>query len=210
MSDQELLKTTRQFWDGEAATFDNEPDHGLRDPRVHEAWRTLLAQWLPPAAQTPKKILDIGCGTASLSLICAKMGHEVTGIDLSPAMLAQAQAKAFAANAQIHFQVMNAAHPLFPAQHFDVIVCRHLLWALPDPAQVLQRWVTLLAPGGMLILIEGFWVTGAGLHTQETVDALPSSMTELVVQNLSGNAALWGSEVSDERYAVVSKRSQVM
>ena len=206
MSDPQLIEATRQFWDAEAATFDNEPDHGLRDPRVHEAWRDLLAQWLPPADQTPKKILDIGCGTGSLSLICAKMGHEVTGIDLSPAMIAQAQAKAFAADAQISFQVMNASQPHFPAQHFDVIVCRHLLWALPDPAQLLQRWVTLLAPGGRLILIEGFWMTGAGLHTQETVDALPSSMTEPVVQNLSGNAALWGGEVSDERYAVVADK----
>lgn len=212
MSDAELFEATRQFWDDAAATFDNEPDHGLRDPHVQEAWRALLAQWLPSATQTPqaspKKILDIGSGTGSLSLLLAAWGHDVTGIDLSPAMIAHAQAKAVAAGAPIHFQVMNAAHPHFPQQHFDIVLCRHLLWLFPEPAQILQRWVSLLAPGGRLILIEGFWLTGAGLHTQETLDALPSCMTQFDVQNLSGNVALWGSEVSDERYAVVADKNE--
>ena len=34
----------------EAASFDDEPDHGLRDPFVHEAWRTLLLSIVPPIA----------------------------------------------------------------------------------------------------------------------------------------------------------------
>jgi ubiquinone/menaquinone biosynthesis C-methylase UbiE len=201
MSDKEYLEATRQLWDDAAATFDHEPDHGLRDPTVHAAWRDLLMGWLAP---TPKRVLDIGCGTGSLSLICAALGHEVTGIDLSPAMIAQAQAKALAAGYPITFHVMDAAHPQLPSQNFDLLVCRHLLWALPEPAQVLQRWVKLLLPGGRLILIEGFWKTGAGLHAQEVKDALPSSVTNFVVQNLSDNSKLWGGEVSDERYAVIA------
>jgi 2-polyprenyl-3-methyl-5-hydroxy-6-metoxy-1,4-benzoquinol methylase len=168
---------------------------------VREAWRTLLGQWLP---QAPKKILDIGCGTGSLTLLLAELGHTLIGIDLSPAMIAQAKAKSSAAGYQIPFQVMNGAFPHFAPQSFDVIVCRHLLWALPEPAQVLARWVALLAPGGRLILVEGFWKTGAGYHAQEVVDALPSSLTNIVVKMLSDNSNLWGSAVSDERYAIIA------
>src|SRR4051794_34341132 len=125
MNDQEKAESTRQLWDHAAATFDNEPDHGLSDPLIREAWRALLVQWLPPA---PKRILDIGCGTGSLSLLLAELGHEVSGIDLSPAMIAQAQRKALAAGHPIAFQVMDAADPQLELQHFDLILCRHLLW----------------------------------------------------------------------------------
>ncbi len=209
MSDLEILQTTRQFWESEAEAFDNEPDHGLRDPTVYEAWYNLLAQWLPQVPkQSPKKILDIGCGTGSLTLISAMLGYEATGIDLSPAMLAQAQAKAMAAGKQIIFQQMDASNPQLPIQHFDVLLCRHMLWALPKPAQVLQRWGELLAPGGRLILIEGFWHTGAGLHAQETLDVLPWSFCNIIVQNLSIVPKLWGGEVSDERYMVIADQKQ--
>ncbi len=42
---------TREFWDAEAAAFDDEPDHGLRDPATREAWRQLLAAHLPAGAR---------------------------------------------------------------------------------------------------------------------------------------------------------------
>jgi 2-polyprenyl-3-methyl-5-hydroxy-6-metoxy-1,4-benzoquinol methylase len=201
LSEQEGLQATRQFWDDAAATFDNEPDHGLRDAVIYAAWRDLLLQWLP---RTPKRILDIGCGTGSLSLLLAELGHEVTGIDLSPEMIAHAKVKAEAASRQISFLVMDAAHPQLAPQRFDVIVCRHLLWTLTEPAQVLERWVNLLAPSGRLILIEGFWHTGAGLHEHEVMDAVPLSLFNITLQRLSDNPALWGGKVSDERFAVIA------
>lgn len=201
MNDQEELQATRQLWDEAAATFDNEPDHGLRDPVVRAAWLALLREWLP---QAPKRILDIGCGTGSLSLLMSELGHEVSGIDLSPAMIDQANAKAQASSKQINFQVMDAAYPQLAPQRFDVILCRHLLWTLPQPPQVLERWVNLMTPGGRLILIEGFWNTGAGLQQQEVLAALPLSLSNVTQQRLSDNSQLWGGEVSDERYAVIA------
>ncbi|BFO20225.1 hypothetical protein SHKM778_66130 [Streptomyces sp. KM77-8] len=51
-------------WDAEAAGFDEEPDHGLRDPRVRAAWAARLRTWLPGR---PGDVLDLGCGTGSLS-----------------------------------------------------------------------------------------------------------------------------------------------
>lgn len=196
---EQQLDESRRIWNAEAAAFDNEPDHGLRDPIILAAWTKLLSIVIPA---DKVNVLDIGCGTGSLSLILAGQGHNVTGIDFAPDMIARAQAKALEAGHSIQFQVMDAAFPNFPAQQFDAIVCRHLLWALPEPDEVLRRWIRLLKPGGRLLLIEGFWFTGAGLHAQKIVDMLPAELTGIMVQNLSDQADLWGKAVEDERYLV--------
>lgn len=196
---EQELDESRQIWNAEAASFDDEPDHGLRDPRVRAAWTQLLRNSLPTG---PLNLLDIGCGTGSLSLVLAELGYTVTGIDLSPEMIAHAKAKAQAANYTITFHVMDAAFPELAPQQFDAIVCRHLLWTLPNIDQVLQRWFQLLKPNGRLLLIEGFWHTHAGLHPQQILDALPASAVDVSVQPLSDQADLWGHTVNDERYAV--------
>ena len=61
-----------ESWDDAAATFDDEPDHGLRDPQVRAAWAALLLPLMPPA---PARILDLGCGTGSLAVLLASRGR---------------------------------------------------------------------------------------------------------------------------------------
>jgi SAM-dependent methyltransferase len=77
-------------WDEAAATFDNEPDHGLRDPAVKAAWSAVL---LPRLPSQRCRIADLGCGTGSVSALFAEAGHEVHGVDQSPRMLEIARAK---------------------------------------------------------------------------------------------------------------------
>ena len=198
-NDERNLEEARRVWNAAAETFDDQPDHGLRDPRVLSAWTGLLNDWLPAGKSS---VLDAGCGTGSLSLVLAGLGHQVSGIDISPAMIARARAKARAFGQRIDFQVMDAAALQFPPASFDALVCRHMLWALPDPPRVLQRWADLLKPGGHMLIIEGFWSTGAGLHAPQILAALPPALTVISMQNLSDQTDLWGSPVSDERYAV--------
>ncbi len=200
---EKQLEETRHVWDEAADSFDNEPDHGLRNEVVRTAWTALLHSHLPAP---PASILDIGCGTGSLSVVLAELGHHVIGIDLSPAMITLARQKAASKGYAIQFQVMDAAFPQFEAQQFEVIVCRHLLWALPDKEQVLQRWADLLKPDGRFLLVEGFWHTGAGLHTDEIVSALPVGMTQIAIQDLAAQPDLWGSKVTDERYMIVAHK----
>ena len=200
-TDEKRLQESRQYWDDLAQSFDDEPDHGLRDSLVLEAWTELLKTWVPATNAT---ILDIGCGTGSLSVILARLGHTVTGIDLSPSMIALARTKAAAYGLEIEFHIMDASHPQFAERQFDLILCRHLLWALPEREQVLQRWGKLLKPGGRLILIEGYWKTGAGLHAQELIELLPSSFINISVRNISNDLNLWGGNVTDERYIIIA------
>jgi 2-polyprenyl-3-methyl-5-hydroxy-6-metoxy-1,4-benzoquinol methylase len=106
-ANEQRLQQARRYWDAAAATFDDEPDHGLQDTGVRQAWVELLTSLLPTQRAA---ILDVGCGTGSLSLILAELGHQVVGIDLSAAMIALAQAKS-AEDQPIEFYVMNAAAP---------------------------------------------------------------------------------------------------
>ncbi|MBK7453461.1 MAG: class I SAM-dependent methyltransferase [Anaerolineales bacterium] len=204
-NNEKQLQESQQYWDDLASTFDNEPDHGLRDTLIRETWTEFLKTWLP---QTNATILDIGCGTGSLSIVLAELGHKVIGVDLSPSMISHAQAKAAAHGFQIEFHVMDAAYPQLSYQQFDVIICRHLLWALPEPEQVLQRWVEFLKQKGRLVLVEGFWVTGAGLHAEEILKMLPSSFINVSNQNLSDNPNFWGGSVTDERYAIIADNNR--
>lgn len=197
------IDAARVVWDEAAATFDNEPDHGLRHPETHTAWSALMAELLP---SQPGRVLDLGCGTGSLSLLVSALGHEVIGTDVSPNMLALANAKATAQGVSPLFQLGDAAHPDFPPGAFSTVLCRHVLWMLPKPRDVLRRWTDLLAVGGRLLLIEGFWHTGAGLRAEEVVSALPADIGECSVRSLSDFAPLWGGPVSDERFVVTAVR----
>ncbi len=199
---EQQLNAARATWNAEAALFDDQPDHGLRDPAVRAAWADLLKVSLPASTAA---VLDIGCGTGSLSLVLAGLGHAVVGIDLSPEMIALAQAKAAAAGHAIAFHVMDAAFPQLAPGQFDAIVCRHLMWALVEPDRVLERWLRLLKPGGRLLLIEGYWHTGAGLHASELLEMLPAALTQTTLQPLSDRVELWGGMVADERYAILAR-----
>ncbi len=58
-----MTENVAGFWDAQAAEFDDEPDHGLRDAIVRAAWKRLLLSEMPAA---PASVVDLGCGTGSL------------------------------------------------------------------------------------------------------------------------------------------------
>jgi SAM-dependent methyltransferase len=188
------LDETRALWDDEAQTFDEAADHGLRDPAVRAAWRTLMLDLLPPA---PARVADLGCGTGTLALLLTEEGYDVTGVDVSPEMVRRARAKA----PGVEFVEADAAAPPLDRASYDVVLSRHVLWAMPDPAAALARWQDLLTPGGRLVLVEGSWSTGAGLTGAETV-ALVEGLGRTATLRPLPDAGYWGREISDERYAV--------
>ncbi len=187
-------------WDATAATFDDEPDHGLRDPAVRAAWAALLTRHLPPP---PCDLVDLGCGTGSLAVLLAEAGHRVRGVDSSPAMVEAARSKAEAVGVQVELAVGDAAAPPYAPSSCDVVLVRHVLWALPDPAAAVARWARLLRPGGRLVLVEGHWHTGGGLPAEQTEELVRRCRDSAVVHRLD-DPALWGGPVEDERYLLVS------
>ena len=155
---------------------------------MRAAWAALL---LPVMPEPPARILDLGCGTGSLAVLLAQAGHEVTGIDTSAQMLALARAKAATAGVRVDVARADAADPPFRPASADVVLCRHVLWALPDRDAVLATWARLLRPGGRLVLVEGSWGTGVGLPADECRELVLRHRGEADVRQLApGSGAL--------------------
>ena len=208
------LSTVPDFWTAQVPTYDEDVDHGLTDPAARAAWAEHLTHWLP---EPPATVLDLGCGTGSLSLLATEAGHRVRGVDLSPAMVAAATRKCAGRDAV--FVVADAGAPPFFGP-VDAVLARHLVWTLPDPGAALARWVGLLRPGGHLVLVEGRWWTAGdptpyargadampwagGVRAEDLVGALDPLVARLQVHCLSDQDVLWGRAVEDERYAVVA------
>ena len=63
----------------------------------------------------------------------------------------------------------------------------------------------LLAPGGVVVLVEGRWGTGAGLSAREAEAIVRTARAEVTVRHLP-EAVFWGKAVDDERYLLTSRR----
>jgi SAM-dependent methyltransferase len=144
------LEEIREFWDADAATYNNSRGHSPVSASVMAAWTAALSELLPAP---PVKVLDVGAGTGFLSMIAARLGHQVTALDLSPKMLEQLERSAADRGLQIDVVVGPANDP--PAG-FDVVMERHVLWTLPDPSSALKAW-RRSAPQGRLLLVESLW-----------------------------------------------------
>lgn len=215
--------TIAEYWDAAASSFDDTPDHGLGNDRTRRAWARQLASWLPDSfPDVPLDVLDVGCGTGSLSLLLARGGHRVTGVDLAPRMVERARAKLAGAGLPARFLVGDAASPPTGEERFDVLLSRHLLWTLPDPDAALRSWLGLLRSGGSLVLVEGRWresgqsgaayAAGAeelpwigGIDAEALSAVVRPLVRSLRVERLSGEPDLWGGPVDDERYALIAQ-----
>jgi SAM-dependent methyltransferase len=161
-------------------------------------------------------VLDLGCGTGSIALLLAEAGHRVTGVDLAPRMIRSARAKLAGAHLPATFLVGDAAEP--PEGAVDVVLTRHLVWTLPDPQAAVTRWVSLLRPGGSLVMVEGRWSSPGGAYAADApplpwdggvaatdlADVVRPLVAALRVETLSDDERLWGRPVTDERYALVA------
>jgi SAM-dependent methyltransferase len=196
-----MTEAMRAAWDAEADRFDDQPDHGLRDERIRAAWWSLLAELVPGP---PARVLDLGSGTGSLAVLLAEHGHRVFGVDLAPRMVERAARKAREQSVSVDFRVGDAAEPPVDGL-FDVVLVRHVLWAMPDPSAAVDRWLSLLTPAGVLILVEGFWHTGAGIAAADLLELVSSRTRALMWRRLDNEPALWGGPVTDERYLIAAR-----
>jgi SAM-dependent methyltransferase len=123
----------------------------VSDPVEAAAWRAVLLRHLP---SPPARVLDVGAGTGSLSVLAAQLGFRVTALDLSPQMLERAREKAEAQGLELRTVVAPAHQP--PRGPFDAVMERHLLWTLPEPVAAVGAWRKVV-PDGRVVLFEGTW-----------------------------------------------------
>jgi arsenite methyltransferase len=101
-----------------------------------------------------ERVLDLGSGAGTDSLVAAQMvgeqGH-VTGIDMTPQMLAKARAAAAEMGAtNVEFVESEAERLPFPDASFDVVVSNGVIDLIPDKDAVFAELHRVLLPGGRL------------------------------------------------------------
>jgi ubiquinone/menaquinone biosynthesis C-methylase UbiE len=108
-------------------------------------------QWL--GARAEGRVLEIAIGTG-LNLPHYPAGITVTGIELSPAMLAIAEQRAAALDLGVDLRTGDAEHLPFGDESFDTVVCALSLCTIPDPVAAISEMRRVLMPGGRLLLLD--------------------------------------------------------
>ncbi len=99
------------------------------------------------------RVADVGCGGGLLCEALAQLGADVTGVDLSPAMIQVAQLHAAGLARAPEYRVQSAAALAATAPgSFDVVCCMELAEHVPDPAALVAELARLLRPGGALFI----------------------------------------------------------
>jgi ubiquinone/menaquinone biosynthesis C-methylase UbiE len=123
--------------------------------RMIATWERLLfkdgRQWV--CSQARGDVLEIGVGTGR-NLDAYPRGVRLIGIDLSPAMLALASARARQLGVDADLQLGDAQALSFAADSFDTVVVTLALCAVPDDRQAIREAARVLRPGGRLVWLE--------------------------------------------------------
>ncbi|WP_049923855.1 class I SAM-dependent methyltransferase [Halopiger djelfimassiliensis] len=213
--DEAVKEVVQQYWDGRADSYDGDSAHGIRSEEQRDAWLSVLREW---TGEPPRRVLDVGCGTGVVSLLLAAIGHEVTGIDLSDGMLDRARQKARETNGTVEFRTGDAESIPDPANTYDLVTARHLVWTLPNPSAAIRDWTRVVRPEGRIVLIEGHWDFSEpfdgyreihddlplyqGRPPEELAGVLRQAGLEDVEYEPLMDAVLWGEQPDYEQYVI--------
>lgn len=144
---------------------------------------TPVVQSLLRAAR-PGVALDAACGTGRHAAFLAELGHDVIGVDLTPAMLDVAREKV--PGADFRLGVLEA----LPVEDtsVDVVVCALALTHVVDLVPVMAEFARVLRPGGRIVLSDMHPVTnlfGGTANFRESADSTSYSYVQNRVHHVS-------------------------
>ena len=98
-----------------------------------------------------QSVLDVGTGTGVVAITARNLGAKVTGLDLTPALLAQARESAtLAGHRDIAWQEGDAEALPFPNASFDVVLSQFGHMFAPRPEVAVSEMLRVLKPGGVI------------------------------------------------------------
>jgi SAM-dependent methyltransferase len=119
-----------------------------------ESFAGVANPWTMGRLEPGERVLDLGSGAGTDSLIAAQMVGEhgsVNGVDMTPEMLAKArQAAAEMGVGNVEFVEAEAERLPFPDESFDVVISNGVIDLIPDKDAVFDELFRVLRPGGRM------------------------------------------------------------
>jgi len=134
-------------------------------------------------------VLDVACGPGLVACSLAEVARHVTGIDLTPAMIEQAQARQRAKQlTNLTWKVGDAVPLPFADDAFSIVVTRYTFHHFLDPQAVLAEMVRVCSPGGRVAVVDVFTSSPAQAEAYNRVEKLrdPSHVRALSLEELTG------------------------
>ena len=136
------------------------PNYDNKLSGFHRAFEPELQRLLGTLPLTPEmRVVDLACGDGFYARRIADRlgpGGSVTGVDLNPAYLSEAQRRSGrrTGRATIDFVVASFDRMPFPDDTFDFAWCAQSLYSLPEPVVVLRHLARVVRPGGIVAVLE--------------------------------------------------------
>jgi len=97
-----------------------------------------------------REVLDVGCGTGVVALTTARLGAKVTGVDLTPELLARARENGAIMGLDVAWQEGDAEALPFADAKFDIVVSQFGHMFAPRPDVAIAQMLRVLKPGGTI------------------------------------------------------------
>lgn len=135
------------------------------------------------------RVLDLACGPGLTSCSLAERAAHVTGMDLTPAMIEQAQALQNSKGLDnLSWQVGDVSSLPFPDGSFSLVFTRYSFHHLLDPRTVLAEMVRVCGPGGRVVVVDVYSVSLEQAEAYDHVEKLrdPSHVRALGLDEFEG------------------------
>jgi SAM-dependent methyltransferase len=100
--------------------------------------------------QPGQRLLDVACGTGVVALTAARVGAQVTGLDLTPELIERARFNSQLAGANVDWHEGDAEKLPFPDASFDVVLSQYGHMFAPRPELAVAEMLRVLKPGGTI------------------------------------------------------------
>lgn len=144
-ADQDRTAKARRVWDEMAQRYDND----IR--LVERTWFGGGREWV--CGRAHGEVLEVAVGTGR-NLPFYPEGVRLTGVDLSPNMLAIARERAAGLGMDADLREADAEALPFDDESFDTVVCTLSLCAIPNHAAAIEEMARVLRPGGRMLLLD--------------------------------------------------------